>query len=149
MNQDPGRDTAFYLRKVSDCIRYAEEAAHPGLRAYWLELAHRWMQSITPDAPPDMPSNRALDEPMPVTASKEKSSAPEGSSNDVILPPWSEEQIAALDELPPSVRALAFQELASQATHSAALTDGEQRQAFINSAVFWQRLANMAEQEVK
>jgi hypothetical protein len=67
----------------------------------------------------------------------------------MLLPPWSEEQIAAFDDLPPHVRALAFQEVSVQAKRNAALTDGEQRQAFINNAGFWQRLANMANRKLK
>ena len=146
MDQEPRRDTTFYLRKVNDCIRYADETTHAGLRAYWLELAHRWMQSISVQAPAES-SNHDLHETTRA-AGAEESSTSEGSPGDMLLPPWSEEQIAAFDDLPPHVRALAFQELALEAKRNAALTDGEQRQALINNAGFWQRLANMAEQEI-
>ena len=146
MNQDSERDNGYYLRKVSDCIRYAEEAEHPALRAYWLELAHRWLQSISLDAQPDRSPGH---ESTPATVSEAESAPSEASSKDVILPPWSEEQIAAFDDLPPNVRVLAFRELASEAKRSAALAEGEQRETFMKSAGFWQRLANIAEQEIK
>ena len=32
----------FFLSKVEECIRYADEGALPASRAYWLALANRW-----------------------------------------------------------------------------------------------------------
>ena len=59
-----------------------------------------------------------------------------------------ENEISALVDLPPRDRAARFRELAHEAKCSAAHTQGTQRQAFIESAGIWQRLANLAEQEI-
>ena len=32
----------FFLRKVQDCFRQADEATLPASRVYWLALANRW-----------------------------------------------------------------------------------------------------------
>jgi len=50
--------------------------------------------------------------------------------------------------LRPEVRAAKFRELAFQAKCSAARTEGAQRQTLMDSAGLWQRLANLAEQEI-
>ncbi len=61
----------------------------------------------------------------------------------------SEGAITAFDDLSPEVRVAKFRELALHAKRGAALTEGEQRKAFMASAGIWLRLANLAEQEIE
>jgi hypothetical protein len=66
-----------------------------------------------------------------------------------INPKLVEDGISGLNDLPPKLRAAKFRELAFQAKCSAANAEGSHRQAFIDSAGMWQRLANLAEQEAE
>ena len=59
-----------------------------------------------------------------------------------------ENEVTALADLPPTERAAKFHQLAYEAKCSAARTEGTHRQALIESAGIWQRLANLAEQEI-
>ena len=67
----------------------------------------------------------------------------------ITVPPSLEDESIAYNDLPPELRAAKFRELAFQAKCSAANAQGEQRQTFIDSAGIWQRLANIAEQEIE
>lgn len=60
-----------------------------------------------------------------------------------------ENELTALAELSPTQRGVKFRELASEAKRSAANAQGMQRQTLIESAGIWQRLATLAEQEIK
>jgi hypothetical protein len=39
----------FFLSKLEECIRHADEAALPAERVYWLALADRWRTLVDPD----------------------------------------------------------------------------------------------------
>jgi hypothetical protein len=71
------------------------------------------------------------------------------NSLSVSVTPAPEAEITDLADLPPAIRAAKFRELAFQAKCSAARTEGAQRQTLMASAGIWQRLANLAEQEIQ
>jgi hypothetical protein len=50
----------FFLRKVQECIRHADEAALPVTRVYWQQLADRWLTLAQEDSPPDKRPENAI-----------------------------------------------------------------------------------------